>query len=160
PAISCCCTTVSIARSAPTADRPFGRWNTGFRAGRRRASTLFLSSAQRDVVTDQARTPPTLGARRASWPSARAVAVRIAFAVALLAGAVLVAALRIDAPEMPVARIVRKDVSVWISSNGQVEPSDPHVIVAGVDSFVRDVRVTPGTVVTRGHLLLTLDATE
>jgi HlyD family secretion protein len=61
---------------------------------------------------------------------------------------------------MAVARIARKDVSAWIASNGQVEPSDPHVIVARVDSFVRDVRVTPGTMVTRGFLLLTLDATE
>jgi HlyD family secretion protein len=81
-------------------------------------------------------------------------------AFALIAGAALVAAWRIDTPEMAVARIVPKDVSAWSASNGQVEPRDAHVIVARVDSFVRDVRVVPGTVVTRGHLLLTLDATE
>jgi len=98
--------------------------------------------------------------RRAGLPGARAFGVAIAIAVALLAAAALAVAWKIDAPEMAVARIVRTDVSASIAGNGQVEPSDPQVITARVDSFVRDVRVTPGTVVTRGHLLLRLDATE
>jgi len=84
----------------------------------------------------------------------------MALPVALLTAAALAAAWRTNAPEMRVAQIVRKDVSACIASNGQVEPSDPHVIVARVDSFVRDVHVTPGTMVTRGHLLLSLDATD
>jgi HlyD family secretion protein len=121
---------------------------------------LSRSSTHCDVVTDQPQTPPPPNARRASWSNARALAVWVVVAIALLAGAALVAALRSDVPEMPVARIVRKDVSAWVASNGQVEPSDPHVIVARVDSFVRQVRVTPGTVVTRGDLLLTLDAAD
>jgi HlyD family secretion protein len=86
--------------------------------------------------------------------------VWIGCAVALLAGAAFAAAWRIDAPEMPVALIVRHDVSAWIDGNGQVEPTDPHVIAARVDSFVRDVRVAAGAVVTRGQLLLTVDGTE
>jgi tetratricopeptide (TPR) repeat protein len=85
--------------------------------------------------------------------------VWVAFAFALLAGAALVAAWRSSALAMPVARTVRNDVSTRIASNRQVEPSDPH-IVARVDSFVREAKVTPGTVVMHGHPLLRLDATE
>ena len=111
-------------------------------------------------MADQPQTRPSLGARRTRGLSARALPVWIALAVAVFAGAALLAAWRLDAPEVLVARIARTDISAWIASNGQVEPTDPHVIVARVDSFVRDVHVTPGTAVPRGQLLLTLDATE
>jgi RND family efflux transporter MFP subunit len=77
----------------------------------------------------------------------------------VLAAVALVAALRFEVPEMPVARIVRKDVTAWITSNGQVEPREPHVIAARVESFVREVHVAPGAMVTAGQSLLTLDAT-
>ena len=73
----------------------------------------------------------------------------MALPVPLLTGVLLVAAWRTNAPEISVAQIVRKEVSACIASNGQVEPSDPHVIVARVDSFVRGVHVTPGTMVSR-----------
>jgi RND family efflux transporter MFP subunit len=74
--------------------------------------------------------------------------------------AAVVVALRFEVPEMPVTRIVRKDVTAWITSNGQVEPREPHVIAARVDSFVREVHVAPGAMVTAGQSVLTLDATE
>jgi RND family efflux transporter MFP subunit len=111
-------------------------------------------------VTDQPQTHATRRARGASRASAHAFGAGIAIAVALFAAAALAVAWKIDPPTMEVTRIVRKDVSASIAGNGQVEPRDPHVITARVDSFVRDVRVTPGTVVTRGHSLLRLDATE
>jgi HlyD family secretion protein len=65
----------------------------------------------------------------------------------------------IDAPEMPVARVARGDVSAWIASNGKVEPTEPHVIVAHLDGFVREVLVSEGAVAAPGQLLLTLDDT-
>ncbi|HWW85309.1 MAG TPA: efflux RND transporter periplasmic adaptor subunit [Vicinamibacterales bacterium] len=85
------------------------------------------------------------------------IAVWIGLATVLAA---VVVALRFEVPEMPVTRIVRKDVTAWITSNGQVEPREPHVIAARVDSFVREVHVAPGAMVTAGQSVLTLDATE
>ena len=84
----------------------------------------------------------------------------VGVATAVLASVFSFAARVIDAPEMPVARVVRRDVSAWIASNGKVEPAEPHVIVARLDSFVREVLVTEGAVAAPGQLLLTLDATE
>lgn len=82
------------------------------------------------------------------------------------AGAVIVAAAScfatraIDAPETPVARVVRKDLSVWIASNGVVEPIEPKVVVARLDSFVDEVFATEGAFVRPGQPLLTLEAAE
>jgi HlyD family secretion protein len=80
--------------------------------------------------------------------------------IAVVAGGLSFAARMVDAPEMPVSRVARKDVSVWIASNGKVEPTEPHLIVAHLDGFVREVHVTEGAVAAPGQLLLTLDATE
>jgi HlyD family secretion protein len=66
----------------------------------------------------------------------------------------------IDAPEMPTARVVRSDLSTWIVSNGKVEPIEPKVVVARLDSFVREVFVTAGALAVPGQPLLTLEATE
>jgi HlyD family secretion protein len=62
-----------------------------------------------------------------------------------------------DAPEVSVAAVERKDLSTWISSNGKVEPIDPQIAVAHVDTFVREVSVTEGASVTAGQRLMTLD---
>ena len=65
-----------------------------------------------------------------------------------------------DAPDVPVAVVARKDVSAWVSSNGKVEPIDPQVVVARLDTFVRQVFVTEGAAVAPGQRLLALDATD
>jgi HlyD family secretion protein len=78
---------------------------------------------------------------------------------ALVVGAVSVANRSVDAPDMPVVRVERKDVSAWIASNGKVEPIEPQVIVARLDSFVREVFVTAGALATSRQPLLTLEAT-
>jgi HlyD family secretion protein len=81
-------------------------------------------------------------------------------AVAIAAGGIAFATRMVDAPEMPAARVARGDVSAWIATNGKVEPTEPHVTVAHLDGFVREVLVTEGAVAAPGQLLLTLDATE
>src|SRR5262249_31661200 len=54
----------------------------------------------------------------------------------------------------------RKDLSTWISSNGRVEPIDPQLVVARMDTFVRSVLVTEGAAVEPGQPLMTLDDTD
>ena len=66
---------------------------------------------------------------------------------------------RRPAPRVAVAPITRENLSTSISSNGKVEPIDPHPIRAEMDTFVKRVLVTEGQVVHRGQLLLELDAT-
>jgi hypothetical protein len=81
-------------------------------------------------VTDRPETATSLRPRRAGWPSAGAIAVWIGFAI-VLAGVALVEASRFEVPEIPATRIVRKDVSAWMTSNGQVEPGE-HEVVEGL----------------------------
>jgi HlyD family secretion protein len=61
---------------------------------------------------------------------------------------------------MPVARVVRRDLTAWIATNGKVEPIEPHIVVARLDGFVRDVFVTEGAVAEAGQSLLTLESTD
>jgi multidrug efflux pump subunit AcrA (membrane-fusion protein) len=61
--------------------------------------------------------------------------------IAVAATAVFFGARSDAARDVPVAVVARKDISAWISSNGKVEPSDPHVVVARVDTLIRDVFV-------------------
>jgi len=86
--------------------------------------------------------------------------VWVGVGIAGLAGVISFGARMIDAPEMAVARVARRDVSAWIETNGKVEPTEPHVIVAHLDGFVREVLITEGAVAAPGQLLVTLDATE
>jgi hypothetical protein len=69
--------------------------------------------------------------------------------VIVLAGVALVEALRLEVPEMPVMRIVRKDVSAWMTSNGQVEPSE-HEVVEGLSES--DLVALPGDVAPRDRM--------
>jgi HlyD family secretion protein len=66
----------------------------------------------------------------------------------------------VDGPEVTLTPVVRKDLSTWISSNGRVEPIDPQLVVARMDTFVRSVSVTEGAAVESGQLLMTLDDTD
>src|SRR6266699_116427 len=57
-------------------------------------------------------------------------------------------------------RPVRQSLSWSITSNGKVEPVEPHVIQAQITTFIEKVVAKEGQTVSRGQLLLTLDATE
>lgn len=88
-------------------------------------------------------------------------------APALLAlGALAVLALALparcgrDAVRVSTARVVRQTISSVITTNGKVEPIDPRIIQAQLTTFVDSVLVKEGQAVSRGQLLLTLDATE
>ena len=54
----------------------------------------------------------------------------------------------------------RQSLSSWISSNGKVEPVEPHVIQAQLTTFVDRVFVKEGDMVTRGQILLTLNSAD
>ena len=54
----------------------------------------------------------------------------------------------------------RQDLTSWISSNGKVEPVEPHVIQSQLTTFIQTVSVKQGDTVKRGQLLMTLDAKD
>ena len=81
-------------------------------------------------------------------------------AIAVVTAAVSFSTRAIDPPEVPVAAVVRKDLSAWISSNGKVEPIAPQLVVARLDTFVHEVLVSEGAAVVPGQRLLTLEAAE
>ena len=58
------------------------------------------------------------------------------------------------------ARAVRQNITSFITTNGQVEPVDPHIIQAQLTTFVDSVLAKESQTVSRGQLLVTLDATE
>jgi RND family efflux transporter MFP subunit len=58
------------------------------------------------------------------------------------------------------ARVVRQTISSVIATNGKVEPIEPHIIQAQLTTFVDTVLAKDGQTVSRGQLLLTLDATQ
>lgn len=63
-------------------------------------------------------------------------------------------------PEVQYVRVARGPLSAMITSNGKVEPIEPHEIRAQIATFVRKVFLMPGVTVTRGAALLSLDDTE
>lgn len=54
----------------------------------------------------------------------------------------------------------RRDLSAWISSNGKVEPVEPHIIQSRLTTFVENISVKQGEVTKPGEILLTLDAKD
>jgi HlyD family secretion protein len=116
------------------------------------------SASLGSIVTRKAEIDGPPGERSRSHR--RTVMLWLGAGIAVAATAVSFGARSDDARDVPVAVVARKDVSAWISSNGKVEPSDPEVVVARVDTFIRDVFVTEGAAVSVGQRLLTLDATE
>ena len=90
--------------------------------------------------------------RSARWLLSGAVLI-----VALLAGARLV-----DSPaaRVAVARVKVGALESWISTNGVIEPREPHVIRAPVATFLKTVDVVEGQTVRRGVTLMTLDLAE
>jgi len=54
----------------------------------------------------------------------------------------------------------RQSLTSWISSNGKVEPVEPHVIQSQLTTFIQTVSVKQGDTVKRGQVLMTLDAKD
>lgn len=82
----------------------------------------------------------------------------------VLGGAVVVALLvglagREPVAQVSVARATRESLNAWISSNGKVEPLEPHALRAQLDTFVNRVLANEGQAIRRGQLLIALDAT-
>src|ERR1700687_5409547 len=48
-------------------------------------------------------------------------------------------------------------LEVWVTTNGVVEPTDPHQLRAPASAFVRTVLVVEGQGVKKGDVLMTLD---
>lgn len=67
---------------------------------------------------------------------------------------------RDPAPQVTVVAVTRENLNASISSNGKVEPIDPHVLRAQFATFVEKVVAVEGQAVKRGQLLAVLDATE
>jgi HlyD family secretion protein len=54
----------------------------------------------------------------------------------------------------------RQNLSSWITTNGKVEPVEPHIIQAQLTTFIETVAVKEGQKVGRGQVLLTLDGKD
>ena len=85
------------------------------------------------------------------------------FLLSILAAATILAVIgakrlaRSAVPHVDVAHVRFGPLESWITTNGIIEPTDPHVIRAPVATFVTTVRVAEGQLVKRGDPLLTLD---
>jgi len=54
----------------------------------------------------------------------------------------------------------RQNLSSWITTNGKVEPVEPHPIQSQLTTFIETVAVKEGQTVSRGQVLMTLDAKD
>jgi HlyD family secretion protein len=54
----------------------------------------------------------------------------------------------------------RRNLSSWISTNGKIEPIDPHIIQAQLTTFIETIGVKEGQMVGRGQVLMSLDAKD
>src|SRR5262245_37048741 len=57
-------------------------------------------------------------------------------------------------------RAVRQNLTSSISSNGKVEPVEPHVIQTQLTTFIESVAIKQGDAVRRGQTLFTLNAKD
>jgi HlyD family secretion protein len=55
---------------------------------------------------------------------------------------------------------VRQNLTSWIMTNGKVEPVEPHAIQSQLTTFLETVAVKEGQTVSRGQVLMTLDARD
>ena len=82
----------------------------------------------------------------------------------LLAGVLAFVLIRLSgrkpAPKISAVTPVRETLVSSISSNGKVEPLQPHVIGAELDTFVEKVYVSEGQQVKKGQLLMELDVKD
>src|SRR5436190_12092237 len=62
--------------------------------------------------------------------------------------------------EVSTTRPVKQDLSSWISSNGKVEPIEPHILQAQLTAFIEKVSIKEGQTVSAGQTLATLDTRD
>src|SRR5882672_4608138 len=55
---------------------------------------------------------------------------------------------------------VRRNLSSWITTNGKIEPIEPHIIQAQLTTFIETVTAKEGQTVNRAQILMTLDAKD
>jgi HlyD family secretion protein len=86
----------------------------------------------------------------------------VALGIAALAIAVLLLGLtgRGQMPTVSVVTATRHPIESWISTNGKIEPIQPFVLRARLDTFVLRVPVTNGQTVHKGQLLVELDGSS
>jgi len=53
-----------------------------------------------------------------------------------------------------------RNLSSWITTNGKIEPVDPHIIQAQLTTFIESVAIKEGQGAKRGQLLMTLDGKD
>lgn len=88
--------------------------------------------------------------RRRGWIVLVIAAAGVALLLLGLAG-------RGQLPDVSVARVSRQSLENWISTNGTVEPIQPFVLRARLDTFVTRVLAVNGQSVKRGQPLVELD---
>jgi HlyD family secretion protein len=88
--------------------------------------------------------------RRRTWIALGIAALGIAVLLLGLAG-------RGQMPTVTVATATREPIESWISTNGKVEPIQPFILRARLDTFVVRVAATDGQTVRKGQLLVQLD---
>src|SRR2546427_12961459 len=54
----------------------------------------------------------------------------------------------------------RQNLSSWSTTNGKIEPVEPHIIQAQLTTFIESVAVREGQSVNRGRFLMALDAKD
>jgi HlyD family secretion protein len=87
--------------------------------------------------------------------------ILVATALVIVSAALLVArTVWFDRTPVSVAHVTIGPLDSWISTNGVIEPVDPHIIRARVAAFVATVAVAEGQTVKRNDMLLTLDLSE
>jgi len=59
-----------------------------------------------------------------------------------------------------VTRATHQNLSSWITTNGKVEPLEPHTIQSQLTTFIETVALKEGQSVNRGQVLMTLDAKD
>jgi HlyD family secretion protein len=79
-------------------------------------------------------------------------------AVAVLALAALASACGNSAPEVSFVRVARENLGSSITSNGKVEPVEPHALRSLMDTFVERMAASEGQRLRRGELILVLDS--
>jgi HlyD family secretion protein len=87
--------------------------------------------------------------------------IRVATALVFVSAGVLAArSVRFSRTQVSVARVKTGPLESWISTNGVIEPVEPHIVRARVAAFVTTVPVAEGQTVKRNDTLLTLDLSE
>jgi HlyD family secretion protein len=87
------------------------------------------------------------------WKGLR-LAIALAAAIAVILG---IRSWRGGTVPISVATAHMGSLDVWVTTNGVVEPTDPHQLRAPASAFVRTVLVVEGQPVRKGTVLMTLD---